>query len=259
MSFGNRRLTTILRAALEKQHYIALWNMYRYYPDFVENLKRYLTARGKYPYRIEVITPTGTISPVLYSHDDLLTANEIFCRKDYVAGEKLKTVVDVGANIGLSALYFLTRNRSSRCYLFEPDPRNIDKLKANLAGYEMRYFLREEAVSDVSGSVRFGIERSGRYGGIGVETGEYIKVPCTSINEVLREILAEEGAIDILKMDIEGLEVRTVKSIQADLLQRIGKIYIEAIPEERLHPAIFDQRQYGGICQLTNKLAKVGD
>ena len=256
MHIGGRPLLRVLRAAFEKRHYTALWNIYRNYPDSVENLKRYVTARGEYPYHIEVRTPVGNIRPVLYSHVDLLTVNEIFCREDYLADEKVNIVVDVGSNIGISALYFLTRNHTSRCYLFEPDPRNVEKLRLNLARFGPRYALRTEAVSDISGMARFGIESTGRYGGIEVDTGEYIEVPCLDINEVLKEILAMEEIIDILKIDTEGLEVRTVKHIRADFLKRIRRIYIEANPEEDLHPEIFDQRQYGSICQLVNKLAE---
>ena len=254
MDIGGRPLLRILRAAFEKQHYTALWGMYRNYPDFTGNLKRYITARGEYPYHIEVRTPIGIMRPVLYGHEDLLTVNEIFCRVDYVADEKVNVVVDVGSNIGISALYFLTRNRTSRCYLFEPDPRNIEKLRLNLTRFGPRYSLRREAVSNESGMVRFGIETSGRYGGIEVDTGEYVEVPCLDVNEVLQEILATEEIIDILKIDTEGLEVRTVKHIRVDFLKRIRRIYIEASPEEELHPAIFEQLQYGSVCQLVNKL-----
>ena len=250
---GDRPLPTFLQAVFQKQHYVALWNMYRNYPAFTENLKRYLLGKGEYPYKIQVKTPTGIVSPTLYSHHDLLTVNEIFCRQDYYADDELRVVVDLGSNIGISALYFMTRNDESRCYLFEPDPRNVEKLKLNLSGYEPRYVLRQEAVSDVGGSFRFGIESTGRYGGIGLETGEYIEVSCLPVNEVLREIVAKEGTIDILKIDTEGVELRIVRAIEEDLLKRIRKVYLESNPGGRLHPAMFEQRQYGSICRLTNK------
>jgi|SRR5215210_6710831 len=195
--------------------------MYRNYPDFTENLKRYLTGKGEYPYNIRIKTPTGTTSPTLYSHHDILTVNEIFCRKDYAADERVNVVVDLGSNIGISALYFLTRNHTCRCYLFEPDPINVQRLRVNLAGFGPRFSLREVAVSDTSGVFQFGIESMGRYGGIGIKTGEYIKVPCLDINEVLSEILSKEESIDILKIDTEGQEIRTVKAIRKRNLQEV--------------------------------------
>jgi len=44
---------------------------------------------------------------------------EIFCRLDYLAKTDIKVVVDIGSNIGISALYFLSRNKQAKCYLFE--------------------------------------------------------------------------------------------------------------------------------------------
>lgn len=255
--FGGRSLPTIVRAVFQRQHYVALWNMYRLYPAFRENLGRYLSGRGKYPYGIEVKTPLGIVKPTLYSRHDLLTVNEIFCRKDYFADGSDEVVIDVGSNIGISALYFMTRHSRARCYLFEPDGRNVEKLKLNLSGFESRYLLRQEAVSDVSGLLHFGIESTGRYGGLGIETDERIEVNCLSINEVLREILAEEEVIDILKIDTEGVEIRTVKAIEKNLAKRIKKIYLEAEPEELLHPDIFDQSQYGSVCRLTNNATQI--
>jgi FkbM family methyltransferase len=252
--FGDRLLSTVLQAVFQKQHYVALWNMYRKYPAFAENLERYLLGKGEYPYKIQVKTKTGIVSPTLYSHHDLLTVNEIFCRQDYYADDKLRVVVDLGSNIGISALYFMTRNDESRCYLFEPDPRNVEKLKLNLSGYEPRYVLRQEAVSDVGGSFQFGIESTGRYGGIGLETGEHIEVSCLPINKVLQEIVAKEGTIDVLKIDTEGMELRIARAIEEEFLTRIKKIYLESDPGERLHPAMFEQDQYGSICRLTNKI-----
>lgn len=251
--FGDRSLSTVLNSALQKKHYVALLNMYRNYPAFWENLGRYLSGKGKYPYRIQVRTPTGTINPTIYNYHDLLTVNEVFCRQDYFADSTISVVVDLGSNIGISALYFLTRNSQSRCYLFEPDTRNIKKLKHNLVQFESRYLLRKEAVSDSSGCFRLGIENTGRYGGIGIETGEYIDVDCLGINEVLQEILKKEEIIDILKIDTEGVEVKTVKAIEEIFLKRIRRIYLEANPKEQLHPGTFQQYQHGSICRLTNR------
>ena len=252
--FGNRSSRRILRAIFGRQHYIALINMWKYYYNFCDNLVRYLTGNGKYPYEIELKTPTGTLKPTLYCHDDLLTVNEIFCRNDYPANAGTKTIVDLGSNIGISALYFLSRNDFCKCYLFEPDKRNIEKLKMNLKGYESRYFLEEAAVSYEAGQLNFGIESTGRYGGIGLKMDEQIIVDCLNINDVLNKILEKEDYIDILKIDTEGIEQQTVKAIESTLLDRIKYIYIESHPDHELFPGKFYQKQYGSVCQFENRL-----
>jgi FkbM family methyltransferase len=182
----------------------------------------------------------------------MLTLNEVFCRNDYPADSSLRVVLDVGSNIGISALYFLTRNRHSRCYLFEPSPNNVHRLRRQLAPFEGRYELAECAVADRDGEVTFGVEPTGRYGGIDVETGQSITVACRHINGVLAEILEKEGSIDIIKIDTEGAEISTVKAMDARLLESVRSIFLEAAPDESLREGMFGQRHCVSIAQLRN-------
>lgn len=249
----NRPFKDYVAALVQKEHYIAVFNMARRYPEPARNFYRYLTGRGRYPYYVRVRTPLGTIEPRLDSFHDLLTVNEIFCRLDYAADPGIRTVVDLGSNVGISALYFLTRNAQVKCHLFEPNPRNVSRLRANLAAFGDRYRLVEKAVAFERGQVEFGIEPTGRYGGIGVATGSTINVECLHINDVLESVLLEAGSIDILKIDTEGAEIATVEAIDQSLARRIRRIFLEARPERPLHAAIFRCRQYGSVCQLTNR------
>ena len=250
---GNRTAKQVLTALCQRRHYVALINMCRLYPRFLDGLWRYLTGKGSYPYDIEVRTPVGLILMRLYSHHDLLTVNEIFCRQDYFADSSLGHAADLGSNIGISAMYFLTRNAHSKCTLYEPDPRNITRLKQNLRGFEDRYRLFQSAVSDHAGQIEFGIEPTGRYGGIGLNTGKSIFVSCIHINEAIVNILQYTSEIDILKIDTEGVEVQTVDAIDPDLMRYISTIYLEAQPARNLHPEQFNNKQCGSVRQLTKK------
>lgn len=258
MKIGFRDFSKTLCALAHREHYVALWNMLWVYDNFSENFKRYMIAKGSYPYKPTLHTPFGDIQPTstLYSFHDLLTVNEVFCRKDYAADKNISVVVDIGSNIGTSALYFLTRNHQAHCYLYEPDPNNIKKLEKNLEGYENRYQLHKNAVSYESGKLQFGIEPNGRYGGLGLKTGNIIEVETLSINEVLESVIRVEKNIDILKLDIEGFEVKTVTAIDKKYLNRIKKIYIEYIsndPLPLLFPDHFEQKQRGSICRFYSK------
>ena len=250
---ANRSFTTIGLAAFKSQHYVALFNMVKVYPEFFDCFGRYLFSSGSYPYVVNLRTPCCLVTATLDSHHDMLTVNEIFCRNDYKATSSVKCVVDIGSNIGISALYFLTRNESSRVYLFEPNPRNLVRLSANLRGREPRFELNPVAVTESDGEVDFGIESTGRYGGVGVLTGSQLRVRSVGINSLLRRIIEKEGSIDILKLDIEGLEIQTVKIIEPELRSKIRRIYMEAEPKERLFDSGFKQIQYGTVCQLLNE------
>lgn len=254
-----RSFSRTIKALTHPEHYVALWNMLWVYGSFRRNFYRYMTAKGSYPYQPQLNTPTGKVQPTLYSSHDLLTVNEVFCRKDYDAPPTTSVVVDIGSNIGISALYFLSRNHRARCYLYEPDPANVKKLTDNLANNHQRYTLYENAVSYESGRLTFGTEASGRYGGLGVNTGTFIEVETVTINQVLETVFQQEEYIDILKLDIEGLEVATISSIQEEYLPKIGRIYIEYInskPLEPIFPHYFRQSQRGSICRMISKTSQ---
>lgn len=253
MMIGKRKVSEYTQAMFQPQHYLALYRMWQRYPRFWDMTWRYFSGTGEYPCDVEVRTPVGMVKIRLYTYHDILTVNEIFCREDYPAGEDLRTVLDLGSNIGISALFFLTRNKHSRCILYEPDSRNIERLRLTLAGYEDRYTLVPSAVSDEAGEVTFGIEPTGRYGGIGVPFAESIVVPCMHINDVLRAAIAEFERIDIVKIDTEGVEVRTVEAMDPELLPFIRQIFLEAYPPGALHAATFHNRQYVGVRHLTRR------
>lgn len=237
MEIGGRGLRRVYRAMSQAKYYKAVVKMARVCPDFPDVLVRYLFGGGGYPHRVRIRTPLGLQSTTVYSHGDVCTVNEIFCRDDYDAGADLGVVVDVGANIGLSALYFLTRSQRSRCYLYEPLSTNVERLRANLASFADRFVLHQVAVADREGTLTFGVEPTGRYGGLEAHQSKdfpdragahYIDVECVHINSVLAGVLAREEKIDLLKIDTEGAEMATVAAIDPAYRRRIGVIYMEA-------------------------------
>jgi FkbM family methyltransferase len=247
---GGRPPRLVAKSIVEPQQYVALARMVGRYPAFPRIVKRYVLGGGRYPYACRVRTPTGIVAPLVYSHHDVFTLHEIFGREDYRAGPDLGVTVDIGSNIGISALYFLTRNRTSRCYLHEPVPRNVERLRANLAGYEERYALQEVAVAAGGGMVDFTVESTGRYGGIGVAGAERIRVPCRAVAEVVGEVLAHEGAIDLLKIDSEGAELETVCAIPPEQLARIRSICFETTTPHNPDPERFRMRFACETCRL---------
>jgi FkbM family methyltransferase len=250
---GGRSAGFVLREVLAPRNYLAAWRSLRVYPHPLDGMRRYFLGRGRYPCRFQVRTPLGVVAPVLHHPHDMFTVNEVFCRRDYDTSPEARVVVDVGSNIGVSALYFLTRNGEVRVHCYEPVPANARRLRANLAPFADRYELTEAAVADRSGRVSFGVEESGRYGGIGVATGQAIEVPCLDVNEVLAGVLAREGRIDVLKLDTEGAELRTSQAIHSEHLDRIDTIYLELERPAEVHPERFEARFANQTLRLTRR------
>jgi len=195
------------------------------------------------------------------SFHDVRSLVVCFAKEDYGADKNISCAVDFGANIGMSGLYFLTRNSRVRTYLFEPLPDNVERLTANLRGLEGRYEIQKTAIALQGGSATFLYEPTGRYGGIEstIDDHEHIQRPykievkTRDANAVLEEILMREGYIDILKINIEGLEIPVLESLRPDILDRIGVICAEIFdfPEGLTG---FHSKKYGrNITKFENK------
>lgn len=227
MKIGSRSVSKVLRATTEGQHYRALANMLIKYEQPAEALRRYLLGTGQYPHTFHIRMRNTLLHVKAYTYYDLLTINEIFCRIDYPCPDSARTIVDFGSNIGISALFFLSAAPTAHLFLFEPVPRNIERLRDTLSNYRGRYTLKEAAVGVAAGTVSFGVEETGRYGGITRESENRIQVDCVAAVETLNSILEQRETIDILKMDIEGFEDAVLAAIPKETAERIKTVYAE--------------------------------
>ena len=253
VKLGGRDIRTVANALSQRRHYHAALNMVRLYKEPAQMFRRYLTSRGDYPFTTSVKTPSGWLDLRLFTPHDVLTVNEIFCREDYRAEPEDKIVVDFGSNIGISAAYFLSRGPGVQAYLFEPLPANIERLQINLAQFHDRFTLEQVAVGPTDGEVQFDWEETGRYGGVGAATGQTITVKSRNSTTVLEEVIAAHGQIDVLKIDIEGLEDAVVGGIPPSAARHIRKIFIEANYAESPLPDTHALIQYGEIAQLVRR------
>jgi len=212
--------------------------MMKVYPaaELPGNFLRYLRCSGSFPRDTTLKTPTGTVSVRLDTADDLLTVNEIFARGDYRADDQLQVAVDIGANVGIASLYFLTQNRTSRVYCVEPDPKNIARLKRTLAPYHERYCLEEVAADLSDGTATLFTEPTGRYGGfVQAWRDDSISVRTRAVTSLIDAVLEREHHIDVLKVDVEGIEEKLVRALRPDQLDRISVIYYETSQSAPLH------------------------
>lgn len=253
MRLFKRSLARIVRAPFGRHNWIAAVNMLRVYERPFDAARRYLLARGSYPHTFRLRTPRGNVDITAWSSHDVLTINEIFCRLDYCIDPGDRVVVDFGSNIGISALYFLTHSPGSFVYCYEPLPRNCERLKNTLENYAGQYFISGAAIATNTGKASFGYEATGRYGGIGCASSERIEVDCLCAQDVIAEVLKVHGKIDVLKIDIEGLERNVVMSLPKAQLQQIEKIYVETYFGANVLAETHTMRRYGDVAQFRQR------
>lgn len=155
---------------------------------------------------------------LLHTYQDIFE-NEIYRFRTQAS---LPLIIDCGANIGLSVLYFKQQYPNARVIVFEPDDNNFSLLTQNctannLSGIE----LHKEAVWIHNGTISFDAKQS--EGSHIAEDGQGgHTVACTR----LLDLLNAHESIQFLKMDIEGAEYSVVKDA-APALHKVENFFLE--------------------------------
>lgn len=254
----NRTLGSVIRALFQPRQYraartatIIIKRPFRFLSQYT--FGQYSIGHGQFPSHNSINTPIGTITLTANSWHDLRTIHEIFCAGDYPATASDTIVVDYGSNIGISGAYFLSRSQNSFCYLFEPLPSNTRTLQQNLHAFTGRYLLTEAAVGLDAGRCEFGCEPTGRYGGLTQKTGSYVVVEVQKSREILQNIIDKHGTIDILKIDIEGLEQAVVEDLPLKTAKAIRKLYVEHLFTTNPLSQTHDVTISGSVSQFVRK------
>jgi len=173
-------------------------------------------------------TETRLVAPLRLSIPDaasfLFMYREIFEKEIYrfAARHGAPRILDVGANVGLSLIYFKRLYPDARITAFEADPAVFSYLKRNSEAAslgDVTLIDRAAWVSD--GQLPFFPE--------GADAGS-ITQPASSTRSVLvpsvrlRDYLQE--TVDFLKMDIEGAEVDVLHDC-GDSLYMVDKLFVE--------------------------------
>ena len=150
----------------------------------------------------------GVIQQIFKNQDYLLTRfshhHDIEKRfRDIVAVGKKPLIVDAGANIGASVVWFAIKFPGSHIVAFEPDPENFSLLESNCIGLDVD--LYNAAIGSEEGMVSVFDPGQGEWGyrTIISQTGSCRLMPLAN---TLREKFDAGYAPLIIKIDIEGGE-----------------------------------------------------
>ena len=257
MNIGKRSFSVFLNRLRNVHNYRAISGFIKTHPRPVRAIVEEVFSMGHYPRTAEVRTPTGRCEVRLFSPADLSTLNIIFCRQDYYTPDGLRIVVDIGSNIGLSALYWLTRNHESIVYCYEPSPISYQRLLSNLSSYGRRVIPHRTAVSDFSGMAQLGLEESGVYSSLDLRTANHVDCEVVHINDVLETVLSKHGQIDVLKIDSEGHELRTIMAIHPEFWKSIRCLNTDCKGASQFVPREFRYSSVSSAERFTREAASV--
>ncbi|MGK0366699.1 MAG: FkbM family methyltransferase [Saprospiraceae bacterium] len=166
-----------------------------------------------------------------YSYESLLYLfREIFIHQDYHFETDKPTVriIDAGANIGMAILYFKFLFPDCSILAFEPNPDAFHLLQKNVKDNQLENVqLENKALSDEEGTLTLFLNenKGSLVASMRMDRGgnESVSIPSKKLSAVLKK-----ERFDLLKMDIEGAEVKVIHDlVSTNTLSQIDQYLVE--------------------------------
>ncbi len=173
---------------------------------------------------------------------------EIFILEQYYfeTQKAIPCIIDCGANIGVSVLYFKFYYPNSKIVAFEPDVDSFKLLEENIRSNKLNDVqVHNLALSNQEGKLKFYTDKTNSIVNsaiIGVK--EVIYDGNLLVKEVQSEKLSKfiNGEVDLLKIDVEGYEDKVVLDLKKeDKLKFVKNIIVE------YHPGICEELKTGEV------------
>lgn len=188
-----------------------------------------------------------------------------------------KVIFDCGANIGFVTHQFLKFFPTASVYAFEPNPSIFKKLQTYYQN-NTRVFCHNKGIADQEGTLLFNVNKNAGTSSFLKPNAYHVanmaskknittEVKVTSISAFMKE--ENITHIDLLKLDIEGYEIKALEGIER-LNEQVSVIFTEVnlIPTYEGQPLIEDVILYArkngfhlynfyGINENINKQASI--
>ncbi|WP_295895203.1 FkbM family methyltransferase [uncultured Bartonella sp.] len=166
---------------------------------------------------------------------DIRVFKQIFVDNEYDSlnlPETAKTIIDLGANIGLSALFFIKKYPDASIVAVEPDAVNFSIMEKNLKKFSESISFLQAAIWPTDGEVSL-VEEDDNHASLGAwgyrteasNGNSTLSVKALSIPTIMKQYDME--FVDILKVDIEGAEYELFEKNYEDWIDKVGLIIIE--------------------------------
>lgn len=223
---------------MNKEHVFAQ-TVLRNWP-FQRGVGRLIRALGNPKFNEEVATVRTTDGV-----DLRVLPNDLIGRHIYLTGDYERSVLDVlyslakpgdvlldiGANIGYVSASFLHKVPGSQVLAIEPQPGCVSELlDENLVHFPNRFQIFPVAMSDHSGRARFKVSGFNLGDGRIADDGE-VEVAVEAGDDILRGV----EKIDLIKIDVQGHELKALQSMKRTLERLRPRAIIFEDDDGQLH------------------------
>jgi FkbM family methyltransferase len=178
------------------------------------------------------VVPSGYPHPVYLraGTSDVATFFQVFHDLEYELDEPspVRNIIDAGANIGLSAIFFAWRYPSATVIAMEPEASNFEVLQKNAAPYP-RIVPLQSALWSSNATLDVTDPGQGKWGYQVVERANARQAVVQRVNALTVDAVMERAGfdhVDILKLDIEGAE-KEVLDASSGWIDKVGLIAAE--------------------------------
>jgi FkbM family methyltransferase len=202
------------------------------YPKIINGFDAYICILDEIFGR-EIVRPITINGYQLYirtNTPDLNVAISSLCDKEYdhLNLSNPRIIIDAGANIGTSSIFFARKYPDARIFAVEPETSNFELLKKNTRNYDNIVPIKA-AIWSKNCTRTIQNRFTGHWGYTVSETTNRIEstgqeINCKTINTLMNE--HEIELIDLLKMDIEGGEKDVLENSQ-DWIDSVDTITVE--------------------------------
>lgn len=172
----------------------------------------------------------------------------------------VRTVVDLGANIGVSLRLWRCAYPGARIVAVEPDAENVLMCRRNAAAAAAGPGRVAIVQACVAGRARqVSLDRSGGEWGYKMRDGgsdPHGPVGALTLPQILEQCGCE-GALDVLKCDIEGAEAELFADCAA-WIDRVAHLVVELHPPYSAERFLQDLRRGGGHLQVYHAVEENG-
>jgi len=172
------------------------------------------------------------------------TFDQVFIRQEYDIELPLapRLIVDAGANVGFTAIWFANRYPEAKVIAIEPDAANFKLLRENATPYPSVELIQAGVWSRSCHLRIVTHDATGRFLG---EWGYRVEetdqpgdktLPAVTLGEVLRN--SGQFTLDVLKLDVEGAEREIFSASCDDWLPRTNVLMVEL--HDRFQPGCSD-------------------
>lgn len=250
IKIGKRNISEVLKQIFSLNFINIIKRFFSVHENPIYAMINEFFSLGKYPKTINVMKKYKI---KLYSLHDFSTFNLIFCREDYFKPKNIKTVVDIGSNIGISALYWYIDNPNCKIYSFEPSSKNFIRQKSNTKNFKKNIIIKKVGISNKNEIIKLYLSKCGvNNSKIRIINAKNERVKLVNINDILEKIIVKSNTIDVLKIDVEGLEENILRVIKKKYFNKIKVINIEGKNYNNLIPKYFTFSFKGSASRFIN-------